>query len=149
MDAWGLEAWHLWLLAASVIAIGELLLLGSYYLLAVAGGAAITGACAALLDVSSTVQWFIFALATLLVAALMRMLRSSEKKAPADDISYMVGKQVEVLERVAPRGRVSYKSVAWYAESDAIFEVGEVACIERVDGSTLYIKKVEPKTDGG
>jgi membrane protein implicated in regulation of membrane protease activity len=142
-ESLGLETWHIWLIAASVIAVVELLLLGSYYLLAVAGGAAIVGLISALIEISLPVQWFAFACATAVVAMVLRSFRSPRRKEVPDDISYMVGKQVEVLERISPRGRVMYKAVSWAAESSVIFEVGEVACIERVNGSTLFIKKIE------
>ena len=142
-ESLGLEVWHIWLIAASVIAVVELLLLGSYYLLAVAGGAAITGLVASLVDISLTVQWFVFVFATIVVAVFMRSLRAPATKEVPDDISYMIGKQVEVLERVSPRGRVMYKGVSWVAESEDIFETGEVACIARVDGSTLFIEKLK------
>lgn len=142
-ESLGLEIWHVWLIAASVIAVVELLLLGSYYLLAVAGGAAVTGLIASLVDMSLTVQWFVFVFATVVVAVLMRSLRAPTTKEIPDDISYMIGKQVKVLERVSPRGRVMYKSVSWAAESGEVFEVGDIACIEHVNGSTLFIEKLE------
>ncbi|PCI45420.1 MAG: hypothetical protein COB41_01560 [Proteobacteria bacterium] len=142
-ESLGLEVWHIWLIAASVIAVVELLLLGSYYLLAVAGGAAITGLIASLVDISLTVQWFVFIFATVIVSVLMRSLRSPATKEIPDDISYMEGKLVTVLERVSPRGRVIYKSVSWAAESAEVFEVDETARIKHVDGSTLFIEKLE------
>jgi len=140
-ESLGLEIWHIWLIAAVVIAIIELLLLGSYYLLAVAGGAAVVGLLSSMVEISFTAQWFVFASATVAVAVLMRFLRSPETKEVPDDISYMEGKRVKVLERVAPRGRVMYKGVSWAAESEDIFEVEEQARIKHVDGSTLFIEK--------
>jgi len=142
-ESLGLEVWHLWLIAASLIAVIELLVLSSYYLLAVAGGAAIVGFIAILLQPSLTMQWFLFACATAVVAVVLRSFQSPIEKDIPDDISYMVVKQVEVLERVSPRGRVMYKAVSWAAESSVIVEVGEAAIIERVNGSTLFIKKLE------
>ncbi|MDQ6968145.1 MAG: NfeD family protein [Mariprofundaceae bacterium] len=144
-ESLGLEIWHIWLIAASVIAIIELLLVGSYYLLAVVGGAVIVGLLSSMVDISLTVQWFIFTFATVLVAVFMRSLRSPAKKEIPDDISYMEGKLVSVLERVSPRGRVMYKSVSWAAESEDIFEVDETARIKHVDGSTLFIEKIDVK----
>lgn len=143
LEGLGLETWQVWLIAASIIAVVELLMLGSYYLLAIAGGAAITGAVSSLVALSLTVQWFIFAFSTVIVAVLMRSLRSPKQKDVADDVSYMEGHLVEVVERVSPRGRVVYKSVTWAAESKDIFEVGESARIGRVNGSTLFIEKIE------
>lgn|GEM_PF-3351099 len=144
-ESLGLEIWHVWLIAAIVIAIIELLLLGSYYLLAVAGGAAVAGLASSMVDLSLTAQWFVFAIATMVVAVLMRFLRSPETKEVPDDIAYMEGKRVKVLERVSPRGRVMYKGVSWAAESEGVFEVGEYAQIKHVDGSTLFIEKEDTK----
>ncbi|MDQ6953817.1 MAG: NfeD family protein [Mariprofundaceae bacterium] len=137
-----LEIWHLWLLAACVIAVVELLLLNSYYLLAVVGGAAIVGVISAIWDMSLTVQWFIFALATSMAAWGLHLLRSPSQQQHPDDIRYMEGRLVKVTERISPRGRVEYKSVSWAAESKHCFEVGETACIERIHGSTLYVTKI-------
>lgn len=145
LEGLGLETWHIWLIAASIIAVVELLALGSYYLLAIAGGAAITGAISSLVTLSLAIQWFIFAFSTAIVAVLMRSLRSPKEKKIADDVSYMEGHLVEVIERVSPRGRVMYKSVTWAAESEDVFEIGESARIERVNGSTLFIEKLDIK----
>jgi len=143
LESLGLEVWHLWLLAACIIAVIELVMVGSYYLLALSAGAAVVGVIAAMADIALTAQWLVFALATAVAAALMRYLRTPEDGKRADDISYMVGKSVTVLEKIAPRGRVDYKSVGWAAESDQVLEVGESASITRVNGSTLYVTKLE------
>jgi len=141
-ESLGLEIWHVWLLAGCAIAVLELVLLGSYYLLAVAGGAMLVGIAAAIVPLSLTMQWFVFAVATALVALLMQKLRSPEVKQVADDASYLVGSLVEVVEAIAPRGRVMYKSVTWAAESADILAIGEHAVIEKVNGSTLHVKKI-------
>ena len=146
IDSLGLEVWHIWLIAACIVAAIELLLLSSYYLLAVAGGLALTGIATAILAVSLSMQWFVFALGTVITALTMRYFRAPKDKEIADDASYMIGKQVEVVERVSPRGRVLYKGVTWAAESEDSFEKGETARIQHVNGSTLYIEKVEVKS---
>jgi len=143
LETWGIEIWQVWFIAASVIAVIELLLLNSYYLLAVAAGAAVAGLLTFSMGISMPMQWFVFALATMLATWLLRMLRAPAQKEIADDVSYMVGKLVQVQEKVAPRGRVVYKSVTWAAESGEVFEAGETARIERVDGSTLFIERIE------
>lgn len=139
LESLGLEVWHLWLLAACVIAAVELMLVGSYYLLALAVGAAIVAAVSALMELSLTAQWLAFAVATAIAALLMRFLRAPIENKEPDDISYMVGKTVTVVETISPRGRVDYKSVTWAAESDEVLEIGDTACITRVHGSTLYV----------
>jgi len=141
-ESLGLESWHLWLIAGCIIAAIELLLLNSYYLLAMAGGAAMVGAVSAIFDISLASQWLVFGIATSLTTWWMHSLRTSKQPELADDITYMEGKLVEVLEPISPRGRVMYKGVSWAAESESIFETGETARIERVNGSTLYVRKV-------
>jgi len=143
LELWGIEVLQAWMIVASVILVIELLLLNSYYLLAVAAGAAVSGVLSFSMDISRPMQWLTFALATVLGAWLLRMFRSPEKKEVADDVSYMVGKLVQVQDRVAPRGRVLYKSVSWAAESDVVFEAGETARIGHVNGSTLFIEAIE------
>jgi membrane protein implicated in regulation of membrane protease activity len=139
LESLGLEVWHLWLLAACVIAAVELMLVGSYYLLALAAGAAVVGAVAAMMELSLTAQWLVFAVATAIAALLMRFLRAPIENKKPDDISHMVGKTVTVIETISPRGRVDYKSVTWAAESDEVLEAGISARIVRVNGSTLYV----------
>jgi len=141
LESLGLEVWHLWLLVACTIAVIELVMVGSYYLLALSAGAAVVGVVAAMTEISLTGQWLVFALATAVAAILMRYLRTPDEGKQADDISYMVGKSVKVIETIAPRGRVDYKSVGWAAESDEALDVGVTARITRVDGSTLYVTK--------
>ncbi|MCF6208858.1 MAG: NfeD family protein [Ghiorsea sp.] len=139
LESLSLEVWHLWLLAACVIAAVELILVGSYYLLALAVGAAVVTAVAAMMELSLTAQWLVFAVATAIAALLMRFLRTPAQNKEPDDISHMMGKTVTVVETISPRGRVDYKSVTWAAESDDVLEAGDTACITRVHGSTLYV----------
>jgi len=144
-ESLGLEVWHLWLLAGCAIAVVELLLVGSYYLLALAAGAGVVGAVASMTDLSMTAQWLVFILATGVATGLLYFLRSNKGDSEIDNISYMVGKQVQVVEKVSPRGRVVYKTVTWEAESEDNLEVGVTALIIGVNGSTLFVAKLKEK----
>ncbi len=143
LESLGLEVWHAWLLIACVIAAVELLLVGSYYLLAVAAGAMVVGSIHSMMALSVAAQWFVFTLATAVAALLMGLVRPKDGKHDVDDISYMVGKQVKVVEKVSPRGRVVYKSVTWEAESEDRLEEGVTVVIIGVNGSTLFVAKLE------
>jgi len=140
LESLALEIWHVWLLAACLITVIELLLVGSYYLLALSAGAVVVGGVAAFVDLSTTAQWLVFTLATVIAALLMRYLRTPVEH---DDVSHMVGSLVSVVDTIAPRGRVVYKSVTWAAESTDKLETGGAARIIGVHGSTLYVIKVE------
>ncbi|MDX8389983.1 MAG: NfeD family protein [Mariprofundaceae bacterium] len=134
--------WHGWLIAACVIAVMELLM-GSYYLLALVGASTVAGLYAWLFDASMTIQWIVFTVATVASGLLLYWFRKGDKPKDIDNISHMVGKQVQIIDTVNPRGRAIYKSVAWAAESQDLIDVGKPAVIERVDGSTLYIKEIK------
>jgi len=136
-----LEAWHIWLIAGCVIAVIELLVLNSYYLLAVAAGAVMVGIASAMVATSLSMQILIFALGTALAGGLLYFLRGEKSNHEVDDISHLVGERVVVVTRIAPRGRVIYKSVSWAAESDDVLEIDASARIVRVNGSTLYVEK--------
>jgi len=134
-----LDAWQVWLISACIIAIIELTLIDSYYLLAVAFAASLAG-FSAWFGVSSNIQWLAFILGSVIGLIAMHSLRTSSNTKDKGDISHIIGKTVTVIEDVSPRGRVSYKSVGWAAESDDILHVGESGRIVRVHGSTLYIE---------
>jgi len=138
-----LEAWHIWLIAGCVIAVIELLVLNSYYLLAVAAGAAIVGIAASMVTTSLTIQIFIFTLGTALAGGMLYLLRDEKSNHEVDDISHLVGERVVVVARIAPRGRVIYKSVSWAAESDDVLEIDAPARVLRVNGSTLHVEKIK------
>lgn len=137
------EHGYLWLALSMLIAALELML-GTYYLLALIGGAALTGMVALVLPLSWWTEGSIFAL--LSVASLMLIVRwrrsANDVPPPADDVSRMVGRQVTVIQRLAPRGRVRHRGVEWNAESDEVIEEGATALIQGVRGSTLYVKAV-------
>ena len=144
MDIFHLTAWQTWLFVACITAILELLVLDSYYLLAVVLGA-LVAALAAWWEATSDIQWLAFILGTVAATLLLHKLRSPTKRDAADDISYMVGKQVQVVVEVNPRGRVVYKGVGWEAEttSNSPLPIGTIARIVRVHGSTLTVAKIE------
>jgi len=116
---------------------------GTYYLLALAGGALCTGVVALLFPINWMVQLAVFSLASMVSVFLLLRWRDAQNNAdqPADDIGRLQGQRVEVIQRVAPDGRVRYKGVTWQAHADTAIESGEWALIERVQGSTLYITK--------
>jgi len=138
-----LEPWHVWVLSACAIAAVELLLLNSYYLLALVAGSLITGVTALVADLSMAEQWAIFAIATAVAAVLMRKFRTQSENKDIDNISHMIGARVEVVETISPRGRAKYKGVTWAAESEDLLEAGESARIINVNGSTLYVEKIK------
>lgn len=134
-----IEHWHIWLIIAFVILIVELMS-GTYFLLALAGGAALTSMTTWWMMPSITVQLFIFAAASTATYALLISFRKEKDTQNNDGTTHMIGQQVEVIEAIKHQGRVRYKGVLWQAKSEDIIPVNTYAEIIAVDGSTLTVK---------
>jgi membrane protein implicated in regulation of membrane protease activity len=139
-----MEYGYAWLALGLLLGMVEMTV-GTYFLLALAGGALFTGVLSLLLPVHWMVQLAIFALASMVSTFLLLRWRNAQPNGeqPADDIDRLHGQRVEVIQRVAPDGRVRHKGVTWQAHADSVMEKGEWATIERVQGSTLHIVKEE------
>jgi len=136
--------WQIWFIIACTLLIIELTLINSYYLLAIAFAASLAGLLA-WFDASINMQWLAFIVGSIAGLLAMHVFRPSILKKDKDDISYMEGKTVTIIEDVSPRGRAMYKSVGWAAESDDILHIGESARIVRVHGSTLYLEAMKER----
>jgi len=136
-----IEHWHIWLIVAFVILIVELMS-GTYFLLAVAGGAAITSALTAWFLPSITVQLSMFAAASVVAYLILLSFRKPKDEANSDGTTHMIGQQVQVVEAIAHQGRVRYKGVLWQAKSEQDIEQDAYAEIVAVNGSTLTVKPV-------
>ncbi|MDQ6953762.1 MAG: NfeD family protein [Mariprofundaceae bacterium] len=142
MTVFHTDSWQVWIIITCIIAIIELTLINSYYLLAIAFAASLAG-LSAWFDASMNIQWFTFILGSIIALVTMHTLRPSSIKKDKDDISHIIGKTVTIIEDVSPRGRAMYKSVGWAAESDDVLHIGESARIVRVHGSTLYLEAIK------
>jgi len=141
LDIFDANTWQIWFITACILITVELTLLNSYYLIAIAFAACLA-ALTAWFDGSINMQWLAFILGSIAGLIAMHTLRPSSVKKDKDDISHMEGKIVTIIADVAPRGRASYKSVDWAAESDDILLIGESARIVRIHGSTLYLARM-------
>ncbi|PCI02410.1 MAG: hypothetical protein COB79_02300 [Zetaproteobacteria bacterium] len=134
-----IEHWHIWLIIAFILLIIEMMS-GTYFLLALAGGAAITAAFVGWQEPSLTTQLFVFAAASAVTYVLLLSFRKKKDVANSDGTTHMIGQQVEVIETIEHNGRVKYKGVLWQAKSDDTISKGDMAEIIEVDGSTLTVK---------
>lgn len=140
-----IEHWHSWLMIASMVLIIELMS-GTYFLLAVAGGAFITTALTAWMHPTITMQILSFAIASALSYLLLQSFRKEKSDVATDGTQYMLGQRVEVVDELNPQGRVRYKGVLWLAKLEAehmdeIVPTKSQMVIIAVDGSTLTVKK--------
>ncbi|MDQ6980294.1 MAG: NfeD family protein [Ghiorsea sp.] len=137
-----IEHWHIWLIIAFIILIIELMS-GTYFLLALAGGAALTSIATWWSDPSLTAQLFIFAAASAATYMLLLSFRKKKDDTNTDGTTHMLGQQVQVVDAINTQGRVKYKGVLWQAKSEDSIEKGSFAEIIAVDGSTLTVKALK------
>jgi membrane protein implicated in regulation of membrane protease activity len=137
-----IEHWHIWLIIAFLILIIELMS-GTYFLLALAGGAALTSIVTWWITPDVTAQLFIFAVASTITYSLLLTFRKKKEVANTDGTTHMLGQQVQVVDHINPLGRVKYKGVLWQAKSEDNLKKGSFAEIIAVDGSTLTVKALD------
>jgi len=137
-----IEHWHIWLIIAFLILIVELMS-GTYFLLALAGGAVLTSIATWWITPDLTAQLFIFAIASVVTYLLLLSFRKKKDTANTDGTTHMLGQQVQVVDNINPLGRVKYKGVLWQAKSKDNLEKGGFAEIIAVDGSTLTVKALD------
>jgi len=140
-----IEHWHSWFMIASVVLIIELMS-GTYFLLAVAGGAFITTVFTAWMMPTITMQILSFAIASALSYFLLQSFRKKKSEVNTDGTQHMIGQNVELVDAFNPQGRVRYKGVLWLAKLEAGQTDEEIPTktqlvIVAVDGSTLTVKK--------
>ena len=140
------SAWQVWLVAALLLFVAEVLAPG-FWLLSVAVGCVLAGA------VSLVVPGYLapvlsFAAGTLLSLAGIRPFLLRRLHPPGSEIKTnvdaLVGRVGVVSERIDPgtgRGRVVVEGEDWRGTSlmDTVLEPGTRVMVVRVEGTTLYV----------
>ncbi|MES2290567.1 MAG: NfeD family protein [Pseudomonadota bacterium] len=143
---WGLEAHWLWLIAAGLLGIAEMIAPG-VFLIWIGAAALFTGIVALLLPVGTIVQFLVFAVASLVaVYAGKRYLRdnpiASDDPLLNDRSKRLVGTIVTAVEPVDPlHGRVKVGDGVWSAKG-AEAAVGDRLRVTGSDGSVLIVERV-------
>ena len=134
-------AWHGWLIAALLLFILELFSLG-FFALAL-GLAALVAMGAALLGLQATVQWFVFALAALVLAPTLKRL--SRRFAPSRRTNFLAGEEQqqtgEITQLAAGEYRLKLDGDLFMVRSasNAPLIVGSQVNICRFDGITAIV----------
>lgn len=136
-----LDDWSAWFALACILA-GIELMSGTYYLMALAGGALVASFATASSGIGLPGQLVTFAIGSVLTYLALTPLRR-KRMTKSDGQTHMIGEEVKVTERVDLKGRCEYKGVSWIAKSTTPIREGERAVIKKVRGSTLIIRKVE------
>ena len=136
--------WVLWMIAAGVLAVGEIVSL-SFFMGPVAV-AAIAAAIAAAVGGGLAVQIVVFIVASVASIGVLRPVARRHLKTPSQlrtGTQALVGKQAEVLERVDRRGgQIKLAGEVWTARSydeDDVLEAGTQAHVMKIDGATALV----------
>ena len=141
-----MDEWVLWMIAAGVLAVGEMFTLGFF-----AGPiaiAAVLAAVTALVGGGLAVQWIVFIAASLGSLLVLRPIARRHLRTPAQlrtGTAALVGAPAVVLERVDDRGgQVKIRGEVWSARSydeDESFEPGTRVEVLKIDGATALVSE--------
>lgn len=140
-----MPAWLLWAIAAALLAVGELLTSGLFFLGPVAIAALIAAVLAAL-GASAVVQFLAFVILSIASVAVLRPLAKRHIKVPPmlrTGTDALVGSSALVLERVdAHGGRVKIGGEEWSARTfmnDQVIEAGARVEVVKIEGATALV----------
>jgi membrane protein implicated in regulation of membrane protease activity len=138
------EDWVWWMIAAGVLAIGEIATLGFFL-----GPIAVAATLAAIVAVAGAglaAQWIVFIAASLASLLVLRPIARRHLKTPArlrTGTAALVGSRAIVLERVdADGGQVKIGGEVWSArayDEDDSFEPGARVEVMKIDGATALV----------
>jgi membrane protein implicated in regulation of membrane protease activity len=138
------DDWVWWLIAAGVLAIGEIATLG--FFLGPIAVAATAAAVVALVGAGLAVQWVVFIAASLGSVLVLRPIARRHLKTPPrirTGTAALVGGRAVVLERVdANGGQVRIGGEVWTArpyDEDDTFEPGARVEVLKIDGATALV----------
>ena len=141
-----MSGWVLWVVAAGVFGIGEMLTMG-FFLAPFALGAA----AAAIVDGAGAPElaaWIVFVAVSLLTLVLVRPIARSHMKAPPQigtGAAALIGKQAVVLETIANHegvGCVRIDGEVWTArayDDDEVIEQGKRVQVMEIRGATALV----------
>ncbi len=139
-----MEDWVLWLIAAGVLAVGEIVSL-SFFMGPIAV-AAVAASVAAAVGAGLALQLTVFIVASIASIGVLRPVARRHLKTPAQlrtGTQALVGAQAEVLERVDRRGgQIKLAGEIWSArayDEDDVLEVGTQAHVMKIDGATALV----------
>jgi membrane protein implicated in regulation of membrane protease activity len=139
-----MEDWVWWMIAAGVLAVGEIATLG-FFLGPIAVAATLT-AIVALVGAPLAVQWLVFIAASAGSVLVLRPIARRHLRTPASlrtGTAALVGGRAVVLERVdANGGQVKIGGETWSARSydeDDTFEPGARVEVMQIDGATALV----------
>jgi len=142
-----MEDWVWWMIATGVLAIGEILTPGAFFLGPIAV-AAVIAAIVAVAGAALAAQWIVFIVAAIASLGILRPIAKRHIKMPArlrTGTAALVGSQAVVLERVdIDSGMVKIGGEVWTArayDEDEVLEPGVRAHVMKIDGATALVSE--------
>ena len=139
-----MDDWVWWMIAAGVLAIGEIATLG-FFMGPIAIAAAVAG-IVALIGAGLAIQWVVFIAASLATLLVLRPIARRHLRTPASlrtGTAALVGAPATVLQRVdRDGGQVKIGGEVWTARSydnDDSFEPGTRVEVMKIDGATALV----------
>jgi membrane protein implicated in regulation of membrane protease activity len=141
-----MTGWVLWVIAAGVFGVGEMLTTG-FFLAPFAVGAALAAAID-VAGVGAAASWVVFLLVSVLSLAVLRPIARSHMRVPPQirtGTAALVGKQAIVLERIVNHegvGCVKIDGEVWTArafDDDQVYERGTRVEVVQIKGATALV----------
>ena len=139
--------WVIWIIAAVVLAVGEMLTMGLFIAPFAAG--AVMAALVAGVGGGLVPSWAVFILTSLLLLLVVRPIARSHRRTPAPlrtGTAALVGRRAVVLERIANEEAVGCVKLengeVWTArsyEEDHVFDIGERVEVVEIRGATALV----------
>ncbi len=139
-----MDEWVLWIIAAGLLAVGEILTLGFFL-----GPVAIAAAAAAVVALAGgglAVQWIVFIALSMASLLVLRPVARRHLRTPGQlrtGTAALVGGQALVLQRVdRDGGQVKLAGEVWSArayDEDDSYEPGARVEVMKIDGATALV----------
>jgi membrane protein implicated in regulation of membrane protease activity len=143
-----MDPWVLWLIAAVILAIGEIVSMG-LFLAPFAGGAAIAALLAAA-GAGAVVEWAAFLVVSIILLAALRPLARAHRRTRGQirtGTAALIGQTATVVERIANAegvGCVRLDGEIWTArayDDDDIIEPGTRVQVLEIRGATALVSE--------
>lgn len=144
----GMEPWLLWLIAAVILAVGEMLTL-SLFIVPFAGGA-LSAAVVSWLGLGGLASWAVFLIVSaILLVALRPLARAHRRNAPElrTGTAALTGRSALVVERIANEegvGAIRLDGEVWTARAyldDEVIDAGEHVDVIEIRGATALVSQ--------
>jgi membrane protein implicated in regulation of membrane protease activity len=143
-----MDAWLLWLIAAVILAVGEIATMGLY--LAPFAAGALVAALAGAAGAGTAINLIVFLVISIVALAALRPLARSQRRMPPQirtGTAALVGRKATVLERIANHegvGCVRLDGEVWTArayDEDEVIEQGSRVHVIEIRGATALVSE--------